>query len=143
MNNKGFTFIEIIIVSAFIALLFSIAISKGDYSNYHLRIQSQQLCADIRNIRILKMTEGGLYNILLSNDHYKVLNGSKILKTVQLLSQHELLYGKNEIIFSYQGVPVHGGDTIRVRNKKNNRYMEITIVPASGRVLLKDEIYSP
>ena len=45
-------------------------------------------------------------------------------------------------MFQYNGAPVYGGTTIRIPNKKNGKYIEITIVPASGRVLMK-EIYQP
>lgn len=86
------------------------------------------------------MTEGEQYRILLDRNYYKVLNGTKEFKRVEMKNGTEIFYGEeNEIIFTYLGAPVHGGTTITINNEKLNKYYKITIVPASGRILLLEE----
>jgi prepilin-type N-terminal cleavage/methylation domain-containing protein len=140
-KNKGFTLIELILTMALLGMILGIAVPKIDNSNFYLKAQGKQLCMEIRNVRILRMTEGKGYRILLSDHSYKVLDGRKELKNIILDSKYELLYRNRELMFTYEGTPCHGGDTIIMRNRMNGKHIKITIVPASGRVLLDDKIY--
>jgi prepilin-type N-terminal cleavage/methylation domain-containing protein len=142
-NQKGFTIIEVVAVIGLMAILSGIAMPTIRRSNFTMRSYGQQLCADIREVRMSKMTLGGQYSILLSETYYKVLDGTKELKTMELPDPFELFYGNDEIRFNYQGVPIYGGDTITLFNKDSRRFYKITIVPASGRVLLMDILYGP
>lgn len=140
-KQKGYTLIELILVMSLMSLLAAIAIPRIDKTPFNMKIYSRKLCADIRYIRLMKMTEGGGYRILLHEEYYRVLNGTKELKTVELPTHMHLLYPAQVIRFKLNGAPSWAG-TIYVRDKKSGSYYEITIVPASGRVLLKDEIKS-
>lgn len=142
-DKRGFTLIELLLVIGLIGLILGIGILKIDKTNFYLRTQGKLLCTEIRKVRLLRMTEGDGYNVLLEKHQYRILNGSREIKVVPLDSQYKLLYGKNKVIFNYQGNPVYGGDTITIKNTKNNKSMDISIVPVSGRTLLKDEIYIP
>ena len=138
--NLGFTMIELIIVLALLGILATISIPRFDHSSYYLRTQAKTLCSEIRDVRVLRMTEGEDYKISLNHDYYQVSKGTKLIKKVNLKPNYKLYYNFSEIKFSYHtGAPTKG-DTITLRNTKTKTYMEITIVPASGRVLLKDEI---
>ncbi|AOT68169.1 type II secretion system protein [Geosporobacter ferrireducens] len=141
VKQKGYTLIELVLVVSLMSLLTSIAAPRMDKTFFNMKVYSRELCADIRYIRLMKMTEGGAYRILLHEEYYRVLNGSKELKTVELPKHMQLLYPAQVIRFNQNGAPSWSG-TISVRDKKSGRYYEITIVPASGRVLLKDEIKS-
>ena len=139
-KNLGFTMIELLIVLAFFGIFITISIPKLDFSDHHLRTQAKILCNEIREVRMLRMTEGEDFRIVLSKDFYQVNNGIKQIKRVNLRPEYKLYYNFSEIKFSYNtGAPTRG-DTITIRNIKNKSYMEITIVPSSGRVLLKDEV---
>ncbi len=145
LSHEGFTVVELIIVLAILGILSILAVPKINSSNFYLKMQGKKLCSEIRQIQISRMTLGEEYRITLSPEKYVIQNGPKDLKTIQLMPGYELLYdfNKNKIMFQYNGAPVYGGTTIRIRNKKNGKYIEITIVPASGRVLMKEEIYQP
>jgi prepilin-type N-terminal cleavage/methylation domain-containing protein len=143
--KKGFTIIELIIILAILAILIAFAIPKIDCCNFHLKTQGRLLCSEIRQIKILRMTVGEQHKITLSPNKYTIQNGTKDIKTIKLMPGYQLLYdlNRNKIMFQYSGAPMYGGSTIRIRNKKNGKYIELTIVPASGRVLLKEKILNP
>ncbi|WP_427339180.1 prepilin-type N-terminal cleavage/methylation domain-containing protein [Caloranaerobacter sp. DY30410] len=138
---KGLTIIELLIVLTLISLILLIVIPKIKVNDYELLAQSKKLCNDIRNIRILQMSEGGVYRILLHEKSYRVLKGTIQIKKVDLKENYKLIYSKQEIMFKSNGAPTYGGTTIRLLDLKTNRYCEITIVPASGRILMADTIY--
>lgn len=87
------------------------------------------------------MTGGGAYRILLEEKSYRVLKGTTEIIKIDLKDGYKLIYSQNEIMFNYNGAPTYGGTTIKLLNQKTNKYCEITIVPGSGRILLKDTIY--
>ena len=142
-NSKGVTLIELVIILALLGILAGITVPSMDWSNYYLRTQARQLCAEIRNVRVLRMTEGVDYKVSLNRDFYQINNGIKQVKKVNMLSNYKIYYNNQEITFNYNSGAPDKGDTITIKNVKNGRSMEITIVPASGRVLLKDEIFLP
>ncbi|MDF2546483.1 MAG: hypothetical protein K0R93_1381 [Anaerosolibacter sp.] len=142
-RQKGFTLIEVVAVIGLMVILSSLAMPTIKKSSFTMKSYARHLCTDIREVRMSKMTLGGQYSILLSKKYYKVLDGTQELKSVEIPDPFELLYGNEEVRFSYQGVPTHGGDTITIYNKDSRRFYQITIVPASGRVLLLDELFGP
>ncbi|HHY90899.1 MAG TPA: prepilin-type N-terminal cleavage/methylation domain-containing protein [Clostridiales bacterium] len=145
LSHEGFTMIELMIVLAVLGILSILAAPKINNSNFYLKMQGKKLCSEIRQIQISRMTLGEEYKITLSPEKYVVQNGPKDLKTIPLMPGYELLYdfNKNTIMFQYNGAPTYGGTTVRIRNKRSGKYIEITIVPASGRVLMKEEICKP
>ncbi|KPU28074.1 hypothetical protein TR13x_01670 [Caloranaerobacter sp. TR13] len=140
-NIKGLTVIELLVVLTLIFLILLIAVPKIKINDYELLGQGKMLCNDIRNIRMLRMSEGSAYRILLEEKSYIVLNGTTQIKKVDLKEGYKLIYSENEIMFNLNGAPTHGGTTISLLDLKNDRYCEITIVPASGRILMTDTIY--
>ena len=140
-NIQGLTLIELVVTMAIMVIAAGIVIPKFDMGDYLLKTQAQQLCGEIRNIRALKMSEGEYYQIALNRDFYQVKNGIKELKKVEMLKNYRIFYEKQDISFTYSGVP-NSGNTITIMNEKNGRRMKITIVPSSGRVLLKNEIFT-
>ncbi len=127
--------IELLIVVAIIGIILSIAVPRIKIYSFSQKSQSIKLCSDIRMIRLLKMTEGGYYKINLQRDSYYVMNGTKLIEKVNMTDGNEILYGQQKIEFSYTGAPSNG-TTITICNKKTSKDYKITIVPASGRVLL-------
>ena len=147
MNNKAFTMIELIFVVAILGIVLMIAIPKIQFTDYELKAEGRRLCSDIRYIRLVRMTEGKLYKIQLKKDGYNILEvsntGPKITKRVKINEKFEIadnLY-ESMISFSVDGAPRNrSAGTIKIINNDNAEYCEMTIVPFTGRVLLKDEI---
>ncbi|MBF8982647.1 prepilin-type N-terminal cleavage/methylation domain-containing protein [Lutibacter sp. B2] len=140
-NKKGFTIIELLITVAILGIIASLSIPKIDHTNLHLKTQGRLLCSDLRAMRLASMTEGEGYMLYLRKNYYVINNGLRRIKKVTFVPNYEVLPGKQRIMFNYNGSPSYGGMTIKIINRKTKKYIEITIVPASGRILLKDEIH--
>ncbi|SCG83299.1 hypothetical protein DW1_1729 [Proteiniborus sp. DW1] len=139
---KGMTLIELILVISILALLVAIIMPKIERRDYYLMTISRTLRDDIRNIRYMKMTEGKSYLISLEGTQYTIKEGYKVIKRVKLEKDFKMTsnFPKGEIYFTYNGSPNCGG-TITIFDNKKNKYCEITIVPSTGRILLKDEFF--
>ncbi|MTI65420.1 MAG: type II secretion system protein [Firmicutes bacterium] len=141
MNNNGFTIIELICILAIMGIIITLAIPSMNLS-YEMKLYAVQLCSDIRYVRVKKMTEGKDYKIYIDDNFYEMRKGIKTIKRVDLPKDIKIIsnYRKECIYFTYRGAPVMSG-SINIFDQKEKRYYQITIVPASGRILLKDEIF--
>ncbi|MTI70173.1 MAG: hypothetical protein FH751_07980 [Firmicutes bacterium] len=141
MNNSGFTIIELICIVAILGIIITLTIPNMKFS-YGIKLYAVQLCSDIRHVRVKKMTEGKDYKIYIDDNFYEIRKGIKTIKRVDLPKDIKIIsnYRKKYINFTYRGAPVVSG-SINIFDEKQNRYFQITIVPASGRILLKDEIF--
>lgn len=144
---KGYTLLELIITMAIIFVIISIALPKLKLSTYNLKPCGIKLVQEIRNIRHGSMTESSLYSIILNKDSYYIKNGTKIIRIEVLEKNLQLSDNFNDktseystIKFNHNGSPKYAG-TIKIKDLESNKYMEITIVPVTGRVLLKDEVF--
>lgn len=122
-----------------LSLLMSIALPKIDNSDYKLMEIAKTLRDDIRYVRYMKMTEGENLRVLLQKSKYSILEGTRKIKEVNLGSNFSLNqnFKDNQIAFSFNGAPSTSGGTITLINNTNGKYCEITVVPGTGRVLLK------
>jgi len=143
-NNNGLTIIELIVVIGILSLLTSIALPNIDASNYELMEISNSLRDDIRYVRYMKMTEGDNFRVFFQRTKYTILEGSKKIKEVKLKNRYSLYQNfiGSQIAFSFNGAPSTSGGTIYLVNDDNGRYCEITVVPGTGRILLKNKIYN-
>lgn len=141
MNKKGFTLIELLIVISILGIISTIILPKFVYKELNLLNSSKLLCNDIRKIRFLMMTEGGQYRIVLGENYYNILNGTKIVKKVKLkdIKIVDNFIG-HQIRFAYSGAPSGQGGTVKLVDSKNS-YIKITIVPSTGRVQLIDRVF--
>lgn len=138
MQNKGFTLIELIIIIAIMSILASICIPKNKIRDYQLHSQAKLLTNEIRMIRYKTMTEGGFDSIIINEENYLIVNGSEVTKNVQLEDKFHLSenFGR-QIKFDLKGMPRSGG-SITIKDRQTKRSHVITIVPYTGRVLLKE-----
>ena len=84
----------------------------------------------------------GVYIYLKNNEgksSYILRENGKDVKEVYLPKDAVIKYVREKIIFKKDGSPDLLGTTIKVTYKEIKK--EITIVPVSGRVLLKEGIY--
>ncbi|MFZ5966251.1 MAG: pilus assembly FimT family protein [Bacillota bacterium] len=147
-ENKGFTLIELVIVMAIVAILAVLVKPTFGKSTFDLKTQSMTLCYAIRDVRLRNMTESNSYHIVLEENQYRVLKGTQqirktILPTGYILEDNcpDDDSSSTEIRFSNNGAPSASG-TIKFKDINRGIHMEIRIVPSSGRVLLRDEIFT-
>ncbi|WP_352420016.1 type II secretion system protein [Proteiniborus sp.] len=143
--NGGMTLIELLLVISILALSLSIIIPKIERRDYHLMTNSRMLRDDIRSIRYIKMVEGKNVKISLEKTQYTIMENVRVIKRVRLEKDYKITYTDTfkggDIIFGYNGAPTYGGGTITIFDNRTNKYCEITVVPATGRILLKKEIF--
>ncbi len=138
MQEKGFTLIELVIIIAIMGIITSVCIPKNKKSDYNLYASARLLTNEIRMSRYKMMTEGGFHGLLLNEKYYTVVDDGEVIKRIQL--DDNIYLGENfdkQIRFDPSGIPKRGGSII-IRDKLTKKSYTITIVPYTGRVLLKE-----
>lgn len=138
--------IELLITISLIMVISLIPIYKVNIRDYEIDSFARQLCSDIRYTRIKNMnydystkiyyeksSDGSISYVLKESKHIK--------KKVELPKNAEIIYGAEKIDFGLNGAIRHKGETIKIKDKTNNKIKVITIVPMSGRVLIKEGMY--
>ena len=137
------TLVEVLIGITLLALICTIAFSKFDLDNYKVNSFIRQLNSDIRYVRsVNKLGNNKVYIAFTKQNNcsgYVLIENGSNTKSVFLPKNIKLSYPISKIMFDHQGAFYMGGTTISVGNDKN--YTEITIVPVSGRVLIKEGLY--
>lgn len=137
------TLVELVITLSVIIVITSVCFFRGDTNKYEVDLFTKQLCSDIRYVRKSNMLGDFNTYIYYKNENDKISyilrSDGKDKKKVYLPQNTKISYGKNTIKFKSDGAPNPIGQTIIVYNKKVKK--EITIVPISGRVLLKEGKY--
>lgn len=124
-------------------IISSLCFPKDSISKHQIKLFTKQLCSDIRYVRKANMLGNLKTYIYYSEDNkltsYIVREDGKDLKKVSLPIGTNLQYGNSKIKFKSDGSPDPKGQTINIY--KENVKIELTIVPVSGRVLLKEGKY--
>lgn len=141
-KRRNVTLIEVVICMSIIIIISTLCFFNGDNKNYILNSFTKQLCSDIRYVRKCNMM-GDLKTYIYYKEEknyisYILRSNSKDIKEVQL-PKGASLAGLSKISFKQDGTPISKGSTIKVYNGIIKK--EITIVPVSGRVLLKEGRY--
>lgn len=138
MQNKGFTLIELIIIIAIMGIITSTFIPRNRASDYRLYSQARLLTNEIRMTRYKVMTEGGFQGIVINENSYSIVNDSKVIRKVELGEDFHITENLgSKIKFDLNGIPIKGG-SITIKDKHTKKSHIITIVPYTGRVLLKE-----
>ncbi|MEF9992511.1 MAG: hypothetical protein RRZ84_00125 [Romboutsia sp.] len=126
-----------------ILLISSMCLPKDNIEKHLINSFTKQLCSDIRYVRQKNMLSDSSSYIIYENNSgksgYVLKENGKTKKSVFLPTNTKLNYSPNTIKFLPDGSPYPTGGTISVTNNKIKK--EITIVPVSGRVLLKEGKY--
>ncbi|WP_195939757.1 pilus assembly FimT family protein [Romboutsia sp. 1001713B170131_170501_G6] len=137
------TLVELVVCISIMILVSTLYFFYDNLDKYYINSFTKQLTADIRYVRRVNML-GDLstyiyYDLNNKNKSYILKSQGEIKKEVSLPNETKIEYGESKIIFRTDGSPDRRGQTIRVY--KGNIKKEITIVPISGRVLLKEGKY--
>jgi len=143
-DKKGLTIVELVVVIGILSLVLSIVLPRLDTGTYRLLAASKTLRDDIRYVRYMKMTEGQNLRILFQRKKYHLLQGTKVVKEVTLESDFSLYqnFKDGQIAFSFNGGPSTSGGTATLVNNKDKKYCEVTVVPGTGRIILKNQVYN-
>lgn len=138
------TLIEFIIGIGISIILISMILPKNKTEKYIIDSFARQLVSDIRYVRNVNMNgDLSLYieQLPLNNPPgYVLKNSSNIIKSMELPKESKLICPSNIIKFKSDGTLSTKGETIIIL--LDNISLEITIVPFSGRVLLKEGKYA-
>lgn len=137
------TLVEIIIGITILSLIATISFTKFNLSNYKVTSFIKQMTSDIRYVRkINKLGNSNVYMIFTKENNcegYLLRENGETIKKVFLPKNIDLEYSVSKILFNTQGSFYTGGTTISIIQKNN--YTQVTIVPTSGRVLIKEGMY--
>src|SRR5699024_12786127 len=116
---------------------------KVNKKNYKLNSFKKQIYTDIKNVRNLnKKGNTNTYIYLNKSEEgssFTLNENRKDIKKVYLPKTCKIDYTRPMIKFKADGTPYPSGTTIRIIYKDTKK--EITIVPISGRVLIKEDKY--
>ncbi len=138
------TLVELVIGIGLSIILIYIVFPIAKIENHNVEYFARQLVSDIRYIRTINMN--GNLNLHIeqtpSTDppYYTIKDNSNIIKTINLPKGSKLTSPSNIIKFKSDGTLSTKGETITIT--LNKLKLEITIVPFSGRVLLKEGKYA-
>lgn len=136
------TLVELVISISIILLISTLCFPRFNINKYKIDLFTKQLCSDIRYVRNENMLGNLNAYIYYTDDkvkRYIVRNDGKDLKEITLPEEMKISYNQSRIRFKRDGTPDPKGQTIIIYNKDLKK--EITIVPISGRVLLKEGKY--
>lgn len=137
------TLVEVVIGIGIIMTILMISFPKEKSQKYEMDSFARQLVGDIRYVR--SMNSNGNLSVFLENistqdnPRYVIKENTDIVKTVYLPKNSSLSYPSSTIKFKSDGTLSSKGETIIIDSK--DRKIKITIIPFSGRVLLKEDIY--
>ncbi|GAA0099945.1 hypothetical protein UT300012_06590 [Paraclostridium bifermentans] len=137
------TLVEVVIGIGIIMTILMISFPKEKSQKYEIDSFARQLVGDIRYVR--SMNSNGNLSVFLENistqdnPRYVIKENTDIVKTVYLPKNSSLSYPSSTIKFKSDGTLSSKGETIIIDSK--DRKIKITIIPFSGRVLLKEDIY--
>jgi len=146
-NENGLTLIELITVVSIFSIIVLITVPKTDFfssktSEMRLRMVAYELINDIRYVQYKNIYENESLYLTLQSDHkgYFIHKPGTMVKRIKTKKFPDgiTVYSNNsmEISFSDQGAPTLGGCTISLYNDSNKK-VDITILPATGRVMIK------
>jgi len=137
------TLVELVITMSIVLLISTLCFPKDNIEKYQLNSFTKQLCSDIRYVRNINMLGNTNTYLYLDNNgessSFTLNENKKNIKQVYLPKECKIEYTRPMVKFKVDGTPYPSGTTIKIIYK--NRKKEITIVPISGRVLIKEGKY--
>ncbi|MGO1368237.1 MAG: hypothetical protein ACTHVE_01315 [Senegalia sp. (in: firmicutes)] len=147
MDNKGITIIELILILAIMGIIIVIAVPKFDFSDSEMKRYGRELTMDLNYIKTKSKTSNNNSEnrIRLESKHYELYIDNKVNKTKKLKENFQITTNlKPNIIpetiqFTRMGAPSRAC-SIFIINNDNNKYIKISITPATGRIHMYENI---
>lgn len=145
--QQGFTLIEIIIVITIISLMAGLAVPSivgVQYMIYDIQLEgaAKVLAADLRWLQQAAINGGFshyyalIFNVYTKPQIYYITDKTTVTKKTVLHDISVANMPASDIIFSASGAP-NQGHTIILKHIHTGKTKELTIVPATGRVMVK------
>ncbi|MFA9423511.1 MAG: Tfp pilus assembly protein FimT/FimU [Sedimentibacter sp.] len=143
MNNKGFSLIELIVTISILSIVFALVVPKLDSGFAYLDKMANEFTMDVRYVQMESMKKpasGYKISIDKSKGCYYVYKNTVVEKTVEFEQRYNIDYtnaNMDTIGFTYEGMPVNAG-TFSILDTKTNEIKEVSIVPTTGRTIIKE-----
>jgi prepilin-type N-terminal cleavage/methylation domain-containing protein len=141
-SNNGYTIIELIVVTAIIAILAAVSF-KGLLiikQNMDLNRAAHQLEAILKNCQSKAMYTSSYYKIEFHQNlnRYRIFKDFVADRTIQLENViiHNVNFTDNEVGFNKKGSPTMGG-TITLKNK-NSKKLYVIMTPVTARTRISN-----
>ncbi len=130
------TLIEVLIAFSIIFLVSNLCFVNFDINYYLYENLTDTFYYDLKYIRKQSITEDNGHFIVVEDKSYKLYEDSKLTKEIIFTPNAKIYSPRNIIRFSSDGLLSGGAGTFLVKYKDETS--EITVTPASGRLLLKE-----
>lgn len=141
MNNKGFTLIETLVVFSLLILVFALAFPLMDADMFYMDKMANEFVMDVRYVQAKNMADSMIsYKIVIGKieGNYRIIRGTVAEKKVEYKNRFKIDYSNDDpISFTYEGIPTNAG-TFTIKDTKTHKIKEISIVPATGRTVIKE-----
>ena len=143
MHNKGFTLIELAVTISILCISLALAVVIIDMDIFYLEKMADEFAMDVRYVQMECMkseTDSYKISIDIVQRCYHISNIYAIKKTVVFNSRYQIDYSNQDgssVSFTHEGTPVNAG-TFTIRDKKTNKAVQVSIVPGTGRTVIKE-----
>lgn len=143
MNNKGFSLIEMVVTISILSIVLALAIPRLDTDFAYMEKMANEFAMDVRYVQMESMKRPGSgYKISIDKSAgcYYVYKNTVMEKTVTFKERYKIDYtnlNMDSIGFTFEGMPVNAG-TFSILDTKTNEIKEVSIVPTTGRTILKE-----
>lgn len=141
MNDNGFTLVEVILVISILSIIMTIAIPMVNMDLGYMDKMAAEFIADVRFVQMetMKYPEAG-YQIDINKNkgEYYIRKKLILVKKVCFTERYKINYNnKSPFAFTYEGTPINAG-TFTILDTKTNESKKVTIVPTTGRTIIKE-----
>lgn len=142
MCNKGFTLIELVATISILCIVLALAALIIDTDIFYMEKMADEFIMDVRNVQMECIKTLGNHKISIDIDNrcYHVFDSSVIIKTVIFKNRYQIDYSNknmDSVGFNIEGIPINAG-TFTIKDTKTNKIIEISIVPTTGRTVIKE-----
>lgn len=143
MCNKGFTLIELVVTISILFIVLALAVLGIDTEMFYMEKMADEFAMDVRYVQMecMKSTsDGHIISIDIDNGCYYIFDNAVLEKTVKFKNRYHIDYSNNNmdyVAFTYEGIPINAG-TFKILDTKTNEIKEISIVPTTGRTVIKE-----